>query len=417
LMIEYKAQKVAAQNAVLDESRLVKHMMAEHLELGLPVWLGEFYDELESAGVPSEFDLHPGGNYDADAQLKLLRVWRGIGVQIRVTAIKMRSGYRARALKASMSFVWEEERLWGGTLYRKEVSVELPFDENKDSAAWVYVEAKTPVDARALGEALVEALAIETERNAARMKTAAEKEEHDKLSHERGIERADEKAKTAYPGDEARWRAAYEARQAELDKKRIAQKQFDAEVEQATAWLNNWRAVLDANREKLRQAQAQWAHPLACYVLEYGVVAEDEDGDDGEATKHVETRQMYVDASAADEHGNWFEVSRNHRCVRVNHPVRLWTRTFEHDGTAPGELILKLWARDCLEYIEAWVTDDAACVMADLAEAGFAKFPALNISVSRSAWRKALLEDGNYGSEYAVRQELEKVIEYLGEVE
>jgi hypothetical protein len=415
LMIEYKAQKVAAENVVRDETKLVKHMMAEYLELGLSVWLGEFCSELESAGEQDEFDFHPGGNYDSDACVKLLRVWRGIGVQIHVTAGKKKGTYsQTRGLKASMNFVWKDEPLWSGTLYRKEVCVELPFVGKDDGGKWVYVEAMAPVDARMLGETLVKALAVEEERNAARVKATAEREENKKWTHEREIERADDfgemsqhykEAMIAYPGDEERWRAAYEACAAELDKQRIAQKQLDAEVAQASAWLDNWRAVLDANREKLSQVQAQWSHPLVCYALEYGVVAEDED-----VTKYIETRQMFVDNSAVDEHGNWFEVGRNKRCVRVNHPVRLWAMTFEHDGAVPNELIQKLWVSDCLEYIVIWVNDDVACAKADLAKAGFAEFPALNLSVSRSAWQRAL-RDGNYGYEHAMRQALEKLID------
>lgn len=384
LIAAYEAELAEQGKRAQDEKAWVQGRMAYYLESGLITWF---------EGAAAEFVPHPkkssvisytSSNYDYAAQLQGVFEWQGLDLVIRTIARngKTKSGTRGVTEPVVLICEFPQETLFGKVMYSKQFSVELPADAS-DEEGWTFFRAARNIDKGLLGRFFWDVTNFAIERQ--RQRDEAREEEIELESRMLNVSLYDvgspdelrEKVKLAiatYPEHRDDFLKTQDSRLAMLTEYAKEKARHEAQVEQAMDWIVAWKSVLDANRKLLAQLQEQYARPITCRILYYGVVAEEE----GE--KYAAVQSLYVrEAYSPDDLWHVYYQNSGLRRERVFHPVRLAEEDFEF-AHAPHDVKSSTYVQYCLKDL-LYCVDDVDAALSDLAE-----LPLSDLPVAPDAW-------------------------------
>lgn len=340
------------------EQRQLAHMQlaARVLERELPKWLGAFYDELvidwEHVGL---VHYAPRG-----MSINVGIVWRGISGAVNYSVgitsnLDMDASIVMRLPKFAPSYGLQDR--WEKTY----VLALTPSEALAEEGGLTCLNAKGMVADKALAQWILDMLQEQALRkdqqdkaDAIRVKQALEKrffELKERMLRSQDEEEIEATAQTLiaeYPDEEPNIRVLWQQRLDILSTAFQLRLEEDKACKELDAWMVRVLDVIARNRARLADLQRRLDEPFGVYELEYGMVA---DADDGE--RYIGTREIYVENHLPDK--DWFFSEIRYgdvRKVRIYNPVTARKIT-QIASAGHVHLVRSQWVEEAQEYVRA----------------------------------------------------------------
>lgn len=319
LIESYQQQQ---QKKVDEREVLLKAVTVKAWELfgeGLPLWLGEFLDELQLNKEKAEAK-YLGDQNDVSAYLSMPVTWNGIDGNIYFDLQERPLNYRHK-VNAKLVFVFPGLPYAYGVsqFYEKKEEIELPNEACNfaETQPWSFPKAIGPVPDDKLAKLLVDLIQIksalemrkvevEKRRRSERLTDFSNRFHWSKNRNEAAEILA--QAIAEYPELESQWQEHYQAEIAEFEKSEKKEEIFAKQVEAYKGFIGQYVSAMEEQRCAMSELQAEYEKQDVVWKLSYAVRACDEDsGED-----FTETSSIYVRDAISDVSGFYNRIDRDH---------------------------------------------------------------------------------------------------------